>query len=120
TDVVNLHLERAGCADRLHPDRLADRDLGPAPAPKLRPSESRSYREHGVVSPTMATVLATRAQRKETRSVEQADARAYWEERKTVLGITDAMDGAAQLAAVGTARVLVRGQAPPRAVALGE
>jgi hypothetical protein len=120
TDIVNLHLERAGCAERVHPDRLEDRAIDRKPEPKLRPSESRAYRDKGVVSDRMAEVLATRAQRQETRGTEQADARSYWEERKSVLGITDGMDGAAQLAAVSMARAHVRDQAPARAVVLGE
>ena len=119
SDVVNLHLERAGCEDRLHPDRLADRDLTRTPEPKLLPSESRAYREHGIVTPTMEKVLTIRAQRKDTQQAEQANARAYWQERKTVLGLTEGMDGAAQLAAVCTARALVRDHAPTKAVVLG-
>jgi len=120
SDVVNLHLARAGCAARIHPDRLDDRDLTRPPEPKLLPSESRAYRDTGVVSDTMAAVLAIRAQRTATQRAEQADARAYWDERKTVLGITDAMDGTVQLAAICTARAQVRDQAPAREVVLGE
>ena len=86
---------------------------------KLLPSESRAYRENGVVSATMAEVLDIRAQRQETRASEQANAQEYWEERKLVLGITDDMDLPAQLAAVRTARALVRDQAPMRTVAQG-
>jgi hypothetical protein len=67
----------------------------------------------------MAEVLAIRAERQQTRATEQANAREYWEERKLVLGITDAMDMPAQLAAIGTARALVRDQAPMRTVAQG-
>ena len=118
-DVVNLHLERAGCAARIHPDRLEDRALTRPPEPKLLPSESRNYREKGVVSDTMAEVLDIRAQRTDTHRAEQENARAYWEGRKTVLGLTDAMDMPAQLAAVCTARAQVRDQAPARAVVEG-
>jgi hypothetical protein len=64
-------------------------------------------------------VLDIRAQRADTHRAEQANARAYWEGRKTVLGLTDHMDGTAQLAAVCTARAQVRDQAPARAVVQG-
>jgi hypothetical protein len=64
----------------------------------------------------MAEVLAIRAQRQHTRATEQVNARAYWEERKGMLGITDDMDLPAQLAAIGTARALVRDQAPAQRV----
>ena len=119
-DVVNLYLEQAGCAARIHPDRLDERNVMRAPEPKLLPSESRTYREGGVVSDTMAEVLAIRAQRTDTYLSEQANARAYWQERKTVLGITDPMDLPAQLAAVCAARAQVRDHAPAREVVLGE
>src|SRR5262249_25575118 len=119
SDLVNVHLERAGCADRVHPDSLEERGIDRAPEPKLRPSESRAYRDKGVVSPRVADVLATRAKRSITRHVEQADARSYWEERKAALGLTDAMDGPAQKEAIATARSQVRDQAPARTVVLG-
>jgi len=116
SDVINVHLERAGLAERLHPDRLADRDITRQPEPKLLPSQSRQYREKGLVSETMQEVLTIRAERQQTRATEQANAREYWEERKLVLGITEAMDMPAQLAAIGTARALVRDQAPAQRV----
>jgi hypothetical protein len=119
SDVLNVHLERAGLQDRVHPDSLYERGIDRKPEPKLLPSESRAYRENGVVSATMAEVLDIRAQRQETRASEQANAQEYWEERKLVLGITDDMDMPAQLAAVRTARALVRDQAPMRTVAQG-
>jgi MobA/MobL family protein len=119
SDVINVHLERAGLQDRVHPDSLHERGIDRKPEPKLLPSESRAYRENGVVSATMAEVLDIRAQRQETRASEQANAQEYWEERKMVLGITDDMDMPAQLAAVCKARALVRDQAPTRAVAQG-
>jgi MobA/MobL family len=116
SDVINVHLERAGLKERLHPDRLADRDITRQPEPKLLPSQSRKYREKGLVGETMQEVLTIRAERQQTRATEQANAREYWEERKLVLGITDAMDMPAQLAAIGTARALVRDQAPAQRV----
>jgi hypothetical protein len=116
SDVINVHLERAGLAERLHPDRLADRAITRQPEPKLLPSQSRQYREQGLVSETMQEVRTIRAERQQTRATEQANAREYWEERKRVLGITEAMDLPAQLAAIGTARALVRDQAPAQRV----
>jgi MobA/MobL family protein len=116
SDVINVHLERAGLAERVHPDSLHERGIVRMPEPKLRPSESQAYRENGVVSATMAEVLTIRAERQQTWATEQANARAYWEERKLVLGITDDMDMPAQLAAIGTARALVRDQAPAQRV----
>lgn len=115
SDIMNLHLERDGLAVRIHPDRLRDRGMTRSPEPKLLPSESRAYRQDGVVSETMAEVLAIRAQRAE--GAEQANAQAYWTQRKQDLGLTDGMDLPAQLAVLGTARALVRDQAPSRRVA---
>jgi hypothetical protein len=119
SDVINVHLERAGQLERLHPDRLDDREIACQPEPKLLPSESQAYRDHGVVSATMAEVLTIRAERQQTRATEQANAREYWTERKGMLGLTDDMDMSAQLAAIGTARALVRDQAPAQRVLEG-
>jgi hypothetical protein len=116
SDVINLHLERATCAERVHPDRLDDRGHARKAEPKLLPSESRDYRDKGIISPRMQQVLDIRAARHETRAVEQADACAYWTQRKVALGITDTMDAPAQLAAVCVARAQVRDHAPMRAV----
>jgi hypothetical protein len=44
SDVINLHLERAGVLDRVHPDSLTTRGIARSPEPKLLPSESRAYR----------------------------------------------------------------------------
>lgn len=116
SDVVNLHLERAGLDARVHPDRLDDRGINRKPEPKLRPSESRAYREHGTITPRMAEVLAVRAARERTRKEEAVDAHVYWELRKDALGLRDGMDRPAQLAAIVTARALVRDVAPVRTV----
>jgi MobA/MobL family len=117
SDVLNVHLERAGVEDRVHPDSLKTRGIARHPEPKLLPSESRTYRDKGLVSATMAEVLAIRAQRQHTRADEHRTAAEYWEERKVALGMTEDMDLPTQLAAVCTARALVRDQAPTRAVA---
>lgn len=119
SDVVNLHLDRAGCPERVHPDSLKDQGIHRQPEPKLRPSESREYREEKTVSPRMREVLTIRATRQATRVTEQANARDYWEARKVTLGITEGMDTPAQLAAICTARAQVRDQGPARTVAQG-
>lgn len=115
TDVVNLHLERAGRAARVHPDRLDARGIDRTPEPKLRPSESRAYR-NGTITPRMQEVLDVRAARLHTRATEEADARAYWVERKAELGLDETLDAPAQLARVGAAREAVRDHAPVRTV----
>jgi MobA/MobL family len=118
-DVINLHLERAGCKERVHPETLERRGMDRPPEPKLLPSESRAYREAGQVSPRMQEVLAMRAVRQHTRAHEQEDARTYWEERKVALGITDTLDMPAQLAKICTARAHVREYAPVRQMVEG-
>jgi hypothetical protein len=60
-----------------------------------------------------------REQRQQTRGQEQTNAREYWDERKGRLGITAGMDLSTQLAAVCTARALVRDYAPRQTVAPG-
>lgn len=112
TDVVNLHLERAGQESRVHPDRLDDRAIARRPEPKLRPSESRAYREHGTVTPRMQEVLESRTARHATRHDEVANARMYWTQRKQALGITETMDLPTQLTLVREARATVRDHAP--------
>jgi len=112
TDVVNLHLERAGCEGRVHPDTLEAQGIERTPEPKLLPSESRAYREQGIVSPRMQEVLTIRANRERTRADEQASAVEYWDSRKAELGLTDTMDLPAQLTVIGEARALVRDQTP--------
>lgn len=87
SDLVNLHLERAGLAARVHPDTLARRQLDRDPEPKLLPSESDRYRKTGEWGPTMRQVLATRAQRAGQWEREQENARSYWEERRVQLDL---------------------------------
>ncbi len=119
SDVLNVHLERAGCPERVHPDTLERRGIDRQPEPKLLPSESRAYREQGKVSDRMQAVRTIRAQRQQTRAQEQADARAYWHERKVTLRMTSAMDGTACLTAICDARAHARTHAPARHVAAG-
>ena len=119
TDVINLHLERAGREARVHPETLERQGIARQPEPKLLPSESREYREAGKVSPRMQEVLEVRAQRQQTRAEEQASARTYWEARKEDLGLTSAMGVTAQLAVIETARGQAREPLSTRQVLLG-
>jgi hypothetical protein len=91
SDVLNMHLERAGLAVRVHPDTLKSRGIDRAPEPKLLPSESHAYRTQGRVSSTLAMVLGLRQARTAQRPREDANARAYWETRKGVLGLKPGM-----------------------------
>jgi hypothetical protein len=116
SDVMNVHLERAGSAERVHPDTLKEQGIDRPPEPKLLPSESADYRDKGIVSPRVADVLKVRAERQHTRATEQVNARAYWDARKDALGLTEDMDLPAQLAAIGEARAQVRDHAPARQV----
>ena len=113
-DILNLHLERAGQQARIHPDRLAARGIAREPEPKLRPSESRAYREHGTISPSMQKVFDLRAQRLSTDVYEQDNAQRYWEGRKRALGITSAMPRPAQLACITEARAARIHEVPAR------
>jgi hypothetical protein len=86
-DLLNLHLERHGQVARVHPDTLEERQLARPPEPKLLPSESRAYREQGIISARLQEVLTIRAERAQQLAREQTDARQYWEARKAELGI---------------------------------
>ena len=83
-----MHLEQAGLAVRVHPERLEQRQVARKPEPKLLPSESRAYREQGQISARMQEVLDIRQERASQVAKEQAQARTYWEGRKGDLGIT--------------------------------
>ena len=78
------------------------------------PSESREYREHGVISERMQQVLDIRAERVSGLVGEQQDARRYWNERKMVLGISHEMPLAQQLGRVREAREQAIVRAPER------
>jgi hypothetical protein len=113
-DIVNAHLERHGHAARIHPDRLEDRDIERQPEPKLLPSESREYREKGIVSARMQEVLSIRAERSQQWAREQNDAYRYWESRKAELGLTRDMSMQAKLAHIREARRHTMTHAPER------
>jgi len=68
----------------------------------------------------MQEVLDVRTRRQQTRAEEQASARTYWAQRKEDLGLTSAMDGAAQLAVIGAVRGQAREQIPAPQEILGE
>ena len=116
SDILNVHLAYAGLAARVHPDRLEDRQLPRTPEPKLLPSESRAYREQGIVSPRMQEVLDIRQARTTQDTKEQAQARTYWEGRKVALGITEAQPMAHKLYAIREGRAMRRDHPPERPV----
>src|SRR5712664_201517 len=82
TDVMNLHLERAGHEVRLHPDRLRDRGFARTPEPRLDPSDSNAFKFKHTITPAMQQVLAHRAARGPSAAAEQADAQRYWHQRR--------------------------------------
>jgi len=112
SDVINLHLERAGHAERIHPETLKDRGIEREPEPKLYPSESRAVREGGPMTEGMAGVLQVRATRHKTHTKEHLNARQYWEQRKADLGLFRDMDRTEALAIIQAARTLRREAAP--------
>jgi hypothetical protein len=83
SDVINRYLERVGCEERIDPRSLRAQGIERRPEPKLTPTESRQYREHGIVSQPMQEVLAIRASRDYHQ--EREHAQAYWQERRVVL-----------------------------------
>jgi MobA/MobL family len=113
-DVINLHLERAGREERVHPDTLAQRAIDREPEPKLLPSESRAYRDSGAIGETMQRVEAIRTQRAAQVEQEQADARAYWDERRDQLGLSREASHADSLAQIQAARTEPRHPTLPR------
>jgi hypothetical protein len=113
-DILNAHLEQVGTAARVHPDTLAQRQLARQPEPKLLPSESRAYREQGVMSARMQEVLTIRAERIAHEAREQTNAQWYWEARKVALGITDTMPLSAKLQVIRQARAQAVHRAPAR------
>jgi len=104
TDVLNLHLERAGHEPRLHPDRLTARGFDRAPEPRLAPSDSNARKFKQVITPAMQQVLDHRAARGPYADAEQAQTRTYWEQRKQELGLGQGHPLAQQLAGIRAAR----------------
>jgi hypothetical protein len=104
SDVINMHLETAGVAARVDPRTLEDRDIPREAEPKLLPSESRAYREGGIISERMQQVLTIRAERAVHMQREQEHARDYWHTRKSELGMTRDMPREVQLAHMRQAR----------------
>ena len=91
SDMLNMHLELNGQVARVHPDSLKARGIQREPEPKMSPGESRAYREEGIKSRRVQTVLDIREERATQPPLEQNNARQYWEQRKAFLGITRAM-----------------------------
>jgi hypothetical protein len=114
TDVLNLHLERAGRDERLHPDRLTVRGFDRPPEPRLAPSDSNARKYRQAITPAMQQVLDHRATRGPHTGAEQAQARTYWEERKQALGITPTLTHAHHLGLVRDARERTALHAPPQ------
>ena len=125
SDVINAHLEHAGLAARVHPGRLDDRQdarMTPeqqqqrarTPEPKLLPSESRAYREQGIISPGMQQVLDMRQARAApaTAKREADQARRWWEARKRTLGITATSSMPNTMWAIAEARAQCTAHAP--------
>jgi hypothetical protein len=112
TDVMNLHLERAGSDARLHPDRLEARGLMREPEPRLDPRDSRAFKERGEVTAAMQQVLDHRKRYAIARAREQRLAVTYWEERKRELGLTRAMEPDRGMQQIRDARVQRVREAP--------
>jgi hypothetical protein len=112
SDMLNVHLEYAGQGARVHPDTLERQQLHRKPEPKLLPSESKAYREQGIISARVQEVLDIRHERAAQLAKEQAWARTYWEGRKVELGITRDMPMSTKLQAITQARAHMRDHAP--------
>ncbi len=113
-DVINLHLEMAEVAAWVDPRTLEDRDIPREAEPKLLPSESRAYREEGIISERMQQVLAIRAERALQMQMEQEHARVYWRARKVELGITRDMPREEQLECIRADRERAITRVPER------
>jgi MobA/MobL family len=116
TDVMNVHLERAGAKARLHPERLEARGLLRAPEPRLSPADSRALKR-GEITTAMQEVLDHRARYAVAKSREERLRQQYWETRKHALGLTREMAPREALERIRAARtdVLARVPEPVRA-----
>lgn len=88
TDVINLHLDRAGSLERLHPGSHRSRGLERDPESRVFPSDSNRAKFHQEITDNWAEVLANRARRPTYAAAEATDAQQYWKQRKMQLGIT--------------------------------
>jgi MobA/MobL family len=113
TDVMNLHLERAGFDARLHPERLDARGILRQPEPRLSPADSQAFKR-GEVTDAMQGVLDHRKRYAMAKSREQRIAREYWEARKLVLGLSREREDGESLARVRAARVRTSREVPSR------
>ena len=114
TDVMNLHLERAGHAARLHPDRLRDRGFARPPEPRLAPSDSNAFKFTHTITPAMQQVLAHRAARGPSAAAEQADAQRYWQQRRETLALDFTATPGERLACIAWAHHQTLTQPPAR------
>lgn len=105
TDVMNLHLERAGVATRLHPDRLEARGILREPEPRLSPADSQALKRDGMITDAMQRVLDHRQRYATAKATEQRLALAYWETRRQELGLAPAIDTTHSLSRIHEARV---------------
>jgi MobA/MobL family len=112
TDVMNLHLERAGCEARLHPDRLEARGILRSPEPRLSPLDSHRLKTQGAITPLMQEVFEHRRHYHQAKQREARLAGLYWEERKQVLGLTREMEMGRSLDQLRAARERTREHAP--------
>jgi hypothetical protein len=92
TDVMNMHLERAGQQARLHPESLITRGIDREPEPRMDPSDSNAAKVDHKYTDKMREVLSHRRKYGEAKVQEQEAIQAYWEARKQTLGITMTME----------------------------
>jgi hypothetical protein len=104
TDTMNLALEQAGHAQRLHPGRLSTRGFDREREPRALPSDSNKAKYRGELTDKWQQVLDHRARYAAAKEHEQVQAQDAWEERKRVLGMTPAMTEEERLARVTMAR----------------
>jgi hypothetical protein len=104
TDIMNLHLERAGSGARLHPDRFETRGIVRTPEPRLSPVDSQALKR-GETTDAMQDVLAHRQHHGLAKRQEQRLALSDWEARKQTLGLTPDLDRARSVEQIREARV---------------
>jgi hypothetical protein len=82
-------MERHGLDAFLDPRSLRDRGILRDPEQRLDPSHTAKAKHRGIVTEEWQQILDARTARTSTKPHEQAQAQAYWTERKQVLGITN-------------------------------
>jgi hypothetical protein len=117
TDVMNLHLDRAGSLERLHPASHKARGLEREPEPHVLPSDSKAAKFDHEITDRWAKVLANRAERPAYAAAEAANTRQYWEQRKHYLGITPTLTHEQALERIAQVRAQSLTQVPTRQTA---